>query len=881
MNRFGRTPQLELERQALARIRQAHLRYLERTRSVARGLAAEAAEAVDDGIRDIVDEDAEADAAVQAVLVRQMSEQAMYAARRVADLEAQGDALAFGKVVEDGGDELYIGRRTVLDGDDVLLVDWRARAAVPFYRATPLEPMGLYRRRHLLYDDPRPETPSALIDYSDEVFDPSRMIGGQDQLRGEAALLASLDAPTREQMHTVVATIQAEQDAVIRAPADKTLVVQGGPGTGKTVVALHRAAYLLYDKRVELAETGVLIVGPSQQFLHYISQVLPSLGESGVVAVTIPRLYRGIRLGLDEPSEVAELKGSAAMVSLVAAAVAQRQRPPKDRLVCWYGSRRVVVDLDRLQRLFQRAGRHRHHNDGAAEFRRLLIDMLAGEVHDRSFHDLEEARQSFASNPDVQEFLLAHFPPLSPEQALNDVLGSRSLLRSALDAAGHPPSWAGLLFRRRTPERELDRRMWSEADAGLLDEFLALLGPVGFGSGSVDGLPAEEPSLDRHEDDDVSLIGGGSADHDGGRGLDGRVSTRPGLRSEPSIEPYQRLDDPDDTPFLYQLDDPYIDDDDDDVSAGAGSRSGPVAVVHHDIEVPYEVAFADTEEVGPATEDGRPAPESDGAPAEDLTLEAVDAAQEVSATVQELAALERSWQFGHVIVDEAQDLTAIQWRMVARRAEAGITIVGDLAQRKAGPVNGWDELLPPMLADISFRELTINYRSPRELDPLTHRLLAELAPGLTPARSIRPSGQEVVVEPLDGAIDAVASVTGVLKRELDRLTRGRVCLISADPELNAQVADQVPGIHAMTPTAAKGLEYDVVVVAEPASIVARAGGLGLLYVAVTRPTQRLVVAHSRPLPEVMVDVLDQDSATSSRPGAQQAAATVRQPVTHR
>ncbi len=879
MNRFGRTPQLELERQALDRIREAHLRYLERNRSVARGLAAEAAEAVDDGIRDIVDEDAEADAAVQAVLVRQMSERAMYAARRVADLEAQGDALAFGKVVEDGGDELYIGRRTVLDGDDVLLVDWRARAAVPFYRATPLEPMGLDRRRHLLYDDPRPETPSALIDYSDEVFDPARMISGRDQLRGEAALLASLDAPTREQMHTVVATIQAEQDAVIRAPADKTLVVQGGPGTGKTVVALHRAAYLLYDKRVELAETGVLIVGPSQQFLHYISQVLPSLGESGVVAVTLPRLYRGIRPGLDEPSEVADVKGSAAMASLVAAAVDQRQRPPNERLVCWYGSRRVVVDLDRLQRLFRRAGRHRHHNDGAAEFRRLLIDTLAGEVHDRSFHDLEEARRSFAANPDVQEFLLAHFPPLSPEQALNDVLGSKSLLRSALVAAGHPPSWVRLLFRRRTPERELDRRIWSEADAALLDEFLALLGPVGFGSGSVDGLPAEEPSLDRHEDDDVSLIDGGSAVHDGG--LDGGVSTRPRLRSEPSIEPFQRPDDADDTPFLYQLDDPYIDDDDEYVSDGARSRSGPVAIVHHDIEVPYEVAFADTEEVGPATEDGRAAPESDGSPAEDLTLEAVDAAQEVSATVQELAALERSWQFGHVIVDEAQDLTAMQWRMVARRAEAGITIVGDLAQRKAGTVNGWDELLPPMLADISFRELTINYRSPRELDPLAHRLLAELAPGLTPARSIRPSGHEVVVERLDGGIDVAASVTGVLKRELDRLPRGRVCLIAADPELNAQVADRVPGVHAMTPTAVKGLEFDVVVVVEPALIVAQAGGLGLLYVAVTRPTQRLVVAHSQPLPEVMVDVLDRYSATSARPRTRRPATTARQPVPQR
>lgn len=870
MTPFGPTPQLELEREALERIRGVHLRYLERSRAVARSLAAEAAEAVDEGIRDIVDEDAEADAAVQAVLVRQMSERAMYAARRVADLEAQGDALAFGKVVGTGGEELYVGRRTVLDDDDVLLVDWRARAAIPFYRATPLEPMGLDRRRQLLYDDPRPETPSVLIDYSDEVFDPTHIVTGREQLRGEAALLAGLEAPTREQMQTVVATIQAEQDAVIRAPADKTLVVQGGPGTGKTVVALHRAAYLLYDQRDELAETGVLIVGPSQQFLHYIAQVLPSLGESGVVAVTVPRLYRGIRLGRVESSDVTDLKGSAAMARLVVAAVELRQRPPAERLVCWYGSRRVVIGLDRLQRLFRRARRHRHHNDGAAEFRRLLIDTLAGEVYDRSFHDLHEARRSFAANPDVREFLLAHFPPMSPEQALNDLLGSRSLLRSALTSVGLPRSWARLLYRERTAERQLDRRTWSEADAALLDEFLALLGPIDSESGPAGGSN-DEPPPDRHEDDDVSLIDDTDR-HDAVAPDNRRDGTGSPPWREPSIDPFQRPDDPDDTPFLYQLDDPYINDDEH-AATGEGSRSGPVTVVHREIEVPYDVAFADPEGSGPVTEDGRPAPESDGTPAEDLALEAVDAAEEASATVLELAALEQSWQFGHVIVDEAQDLSAMQWRMVARRAVSGITIVGDLAQRAAGPVDGWGELLPPVLEDVTLRELTINYRSPREIDPLAHGIMAELAPGLTPARSIRSSGHDVVVDRLGQAIDCAhtihsahtidcahtieggASLARVAERERDASAGGRVCIVSLDPELNAGLPTRVPGVEAMTPLEVKGLEFDVVVVVEPAAIVAQTGGLGLLYVALTRATQRLVVVHWRPLPEIMTEIM--------------------------
>ncbi|MDH3295024.1 MAG: UvrD-helicase domain-containing protein, partial [Acidimicrobiia bacterium] len=673
--------ELAVERAALAHIAKTHHAHLDHTRRVAAGLAAEAAEAIEDGIRDIVDEDAEADAAVQAVLIRQMSDRAMYAARRVADLEAQGEALAFGKMVSEDSSSIYVGRRTVFDGDEPLLIDWRARAAIPFYRATPLQTMGYRQRRHLHYDDD-PLDPE-LIDYSDEVFDVeqlSALTDGDDRrrgtgLRGEAALLANLVAPTREQMRSVVATIQAEQDAVVRSPANRMLIVQGGPGTGKTVVALHRAAYLLYDQRVDLADTGVLIVGPSNQFLRYISGVLPSLGESGVVSVTVPRLYRGVRLGGDEPEEVGVIKRGPDMVALLAAAVGQRQRRPKDRFVTWYGSRRVVIPAGEIQLLFDRAARQALHNDGAALFRRDVIDNLIYQVYDPAFHNLDDARVSFEESEQVTEFLLRHFPPLSPEQALNDLLGSEALLRAAASAAGLDSIPILSLQRPRCPERDLARRVWSDADAPLLDELLALLGPV-IADGqrlTVEQLDEDESWIVRDEADEFELA---QSDED---------------NQLPSIEPFERPWSPDDVEGPSPWIDPYFDDprvEADELIRDASSEVSVRPLVDEEAERPVERERSSIETALAA--EGRPAPEYDGSPVEALDLEGVDAAQEEGATVVELVGQERSWQFGHVIVDEAQDLTPMQWRMVARRSSGGgLTVVGDLAQRIGPPARTW------------------------------------------------------------------------------------------------------------------------------------------------------------------------------------------------
>ncbi len=849
-NRSAGDDELLRERNSLAAIEKAHLAYLDRTRRVAAQLAAEATEVMEDGIRDIVDEDAEADAAVQAVLVRQISERAMYAARRVADLEAQGEALAFGRMTGDDGAEFHVGRRTVFDGDDPLLIDWRARAAVPFYRATPLEPMGYRQRRHLIYSDGAQGRD--LIDYSDEVFDPDQLSHPEALtagLRGEAALLAGLMAPTGGQMRSVVATIQAEQDAVIRAPGHRMLVVQGGPGTGKTVVALHRAAYLLYDQRVELADTGVLIVGPSPQFLHYISGVLPSLGESGVVSITVPRLYRGVRLGGTDADDVAELKASADMVTLLAAAVSQRRRRPVDRFVTWYGSRRVALDVERVQAIFDRACRHLSHNDGAAWFRSELIDTLIHEVFDPAFHNLDDARESFEQSDEVAELTLRHYPPLSPEQALNDLLGSRPLLRAAAQEAGLEPDWIERLHRPRTSEADLHRRRWSDADAALLDELLALVGPpvtrprrppdersAGRPERQTDDGETTDPLFDRHEADEFEL----ADDRD-------RLPL-------PSIDPFERPDTPDDEPGMPVYVDPYIDEES--ATEDASDEIGPAP---SSVEAIEELAAAEAAAEQPLTDDGRPAPEYDGAPAEDLQLEAVDSVAEESATVVELAEAERSWRFGHVIVDEAQDLTPMQWRMVARRSSGGaLTVVGDLAQRIGSPVSRWADLIPDTLPRHDVRELTINYRSPAENDDVTGALLSTISTELGMARSLRRSGFDpIAIEAEDPTAMAISIASDLLERD----PTGRIAVITstcpprADGAAAELIARSDDRLIVLTPTEAKGLEFDSVIVVEPAGIVARPHGLNLLYVAVTRPTQRLVVVHHDPLPEPLAAVL--------------------------
>jgi len=479
--------ELEAERQIVARISEVREVQLAAVAKRASRLADEAAKMTEDGLKDIFDEDDDPDAAVQATLVREGAVHAMAAARRFHEIDSVGEAPAFGRITSTDGEVLYVGRCSVIDSDEVLLVDWRARAAIPFYRAAPLEPLDVMHRRHLHYT-PESISPRELTGYSDEIFDAERL-GEVAGLQGEAALLASLEQERTGQMSSVVATIQAEQDAVIRADANAPLLVQGGPGTGKTVVALHRAAYLLYDQRQALAENGVLIVGPSSHFLSYISEVLPSLGETGVVSAVPAQLYPGVLKGRPEPTETARLKGRIEMVTLLANSIRDRQIRPTEDLVAWYGSDRVTIAAAALQACFDEASRLPSHNEASDRFRVLVIETFAEQVYSRAFDNYADAYRSFAASPSLKVFLLRHWPTLTPQQALNDLFGSPALLRLAGRNTGLSAAEIALLGRDRVIEEELDDTRWTDADMPLLDELWSLVG----------GLPSTMADEDRQK----------------------------------------------------------------------------------------------------------------------------------------------------------------------------------------------------------------------------------------------------------------------------------------------------------------------------------------------------------------------------------------------
>src|SRR5450830_1547939 len=298
---------------------------------------------------------------------------------RLAQLEAVEDRLCFGRLDLTDGELRYIGRIGLTDTEHVpILTDWRAPAAQAFYRATAAQPDGVVRRRHLLTRG------RAVIGLEDEVLD----LEGLDRndavdiahLSGEGALFAALNEHRTGHMGDIVATIQAEQDAIIRSELAGVLVVQGGPGTGKTAVALHRAAYLLYAHRRILERSGVLLVGPSRTFLRYIDQVLPSLGETGVVTATIADLYPGVVADGTEPDEVAEIKGRAIWPQVFARAVRLRQRAPEEVLQVTVEGHVVRIEPQDVADAIGRARRTgRPHNLARVTFVRDMLARLAAQ----------------------------------------------------------------------------------------------------------------------------------------------------------------------------------------------------------------------------------------------------------------------------------------------------------------------------------------------------------------------------------------------------------------------------------------------------------------------------------------------------------------------
>ena len=388
--------------------------------------------------------------------------------RRIAILGESGRPLVFGRIDEAGeagggeaGDRWYIGRRHVEDAaGDPVVVEWRTKVAEPFYRARPGDPMGLVRRRHLMVEGRR------LVSYADDVFDDGAVDLGEVRLRGGDALLAELERARTGQMLDIVATIQVEQDEVIRAPLEGVLAVQGGPGTGKTAIGLHRAAYLLYN-HPELARAEVMVLGPSRAFLGYIAQVLPSLGEEAVVQVTIADLVPGVRVGADEPVATQRVKGDPRMAVVIATALDQRRGRLDGPVSVRIGTTRTVIEADEVRALVdEQVNRDVPYNAGRAALRTRLVSFVHRR-HGMLAPDPEGVRDTIRADPALKLALDAVWPPVSASTLVRELLGDPARLARAAAGVLDDTEQALIVRRANAP--------WTAGDLALLDEARALL----------------------------------------------------------------------------------------------------------------------------------------------------------------------------------------------------------------------------------------------------------------------------------------------------------------------------------------------------------------------------------------------------------------------
>jgi DNA helicase IV len=391
--------------------------------------------------------------------------------RRVNLLTDNGRPLCFGRIDRDDGERWYIGRRHVEDSAaDPVVVEWRAPVAVPFYRAGLADPLGLTRRRQFVADR------STLLSMADDLFG-SGAAFTDPRVRGRDALLAELERERTGEMLDIVATIQAEQDEVIRAPLDGVLAVQGGPGTGKTAIGLHRAAYLLYA-HPELARSGVLVVGPNRTFLRYIALVLPSLGEEAVIQTTLPDLVPEIRVrGAEADGAVGRLKGDPRLADVLARAVEECRRPPEDDLELSYGVTRVRIPAGEVADLVAvLAARRAPYNSGRSSLRERLAS-LAYRRYSESIGRMNAVEHGSAvrdiqSDPSFRVAVERVWPAIGPAALVRDLLTSPTRMTRAAAGILDADEQALLL---RPPSRRMALEPWTEADAPLVDEARGLL----------------------------------------------------------------------------------------------------------------------------------------------------------------------------------------------------------------------------------------------------------------------------------------------------------------------------------------------------------------------------------------------------------------------
>jgi DNA helicase IV len=683
------------------------------------------------------------------------------ARRRSGELRWGDPPLVFGRIdlaepVEDH-DRFHVGRIGVFAEDQTqLVVDWRAPIAAGFYRATRADPMGLRRRRSFHCRGRR------LLAIDDVVLD--ARAGDEDggALVGEAALLASLEGPRTGRMSDVVATVQAEQDEVIRAPMAGLTIVQGAAGTGKTVVALHRAAYLLYTFRDVLDRQGVLVLGPNGRFLDYVRDVLPALGEHDVRLATVHQLFPGVQPVADDDVDAAALKADLRMAKVVRRAVRMRQRRLREPARVPVGRFILKLDAPVVNHIVDTArGLDGSHNQRQRIVEHDLVEALDAELRRRNTASVDRMRDPgrdglrhlLRRTPAFVELLDRVWPLLRPQELLHDLFGSTAMVRHAGRNGLLTADEQALLHR---PRAESWRDVaWTRADVPLLHEAHALLGP----------LPVPPPPSTEATEDEQFLVD--------------RVIEHVLLAMEQGMDPVMEAD-----LRTSVLDEIRVD-------------TGTTVEPGHRPDVPAV--------------------------------------------------------WGTVLVDEAQDLSPMAWRMVGRACpNQSMIIVGDLAQGTAPwSPQSWDDVIAWIGPRHPARrhELHVNYRTPTEIMAWAAPLSA--TPGR--ARAVRSSGSEPIavgVEESDLAGTAVRHAGGLRGEVPD----GRVAIV-APPGLVEQlqaIAGAEVEIH--TPETVKGLEFDGVVVVEPSALLGPDGTSAPLYIALTRATSRLVVVHARALPAALADV---------------------------
>jgi len=712
---------------------------------------------------------------------------------QLARLDAAEDGLCFGRLDLAAGERRHIGRIGLRDESgegEPLLIDWRAPAARAFYVATAVAPHGIRRRRHITMRGRR------VTAVDDEVLDRGELAGASG-LAGEGALLAALEATRTGRMRDIVGTLQAEQDAVIRSPHAGILVVQGGPGTGKTAVALHRAAYLLYTHR-HLAGRGVLVVGPSPVFLGYISQVLPGLGETSVLLRTVGELFPGVAADRAEERLAEEVKGRAMMAEVVAAAVRDRQAAGPAEFEFGGETLRLAGQVVASAAMRARASRLPHNQarplfqrqiiaalaERYAEAARELADRLEADVADVVAGAREAIEADLASLPEVPGSTGDEEPDLA--EVRRELRADRGV-RARLDDL-----WPSLTPQRLLEELFADPARIARAAPGLAAAERAALRrePGGW-------TAADVPLLDEA----AELLG-----------QDQRAA-----RARSAREQAQRV------AYAQGV-----------LDIAAGSRDPGE-------EVLSVGDLLDASELAARHED----PDY--------------------RTMAERAGADRTWTFGHVIVDEAQELSPMAWRLLARRCPArSMTIVGDVAQT-GGPAGttSWERVLEPLAGDRwRLARLTVNYRTPAEIMAATADLLAAIDPGQQPPQSVRETGTRPWRMALTSADALPVTLAEVTAQEA--ASAGQLAVIVPDArvrDLGEAVSRAAPGVSfgdrpdltseivLLGARQAKGLEFDSVLIADPAAILAASPrGRNDLYVAMTRSTQRLGVLHPGPPP---------------------------------